>query len=223
MPRARVCWEIRVPTVNDSGVEGPAANFDGYTLPRAWSEGLIARGRGEMDAAERAFAVAQRMVEADLAQWPDDPKAMALMGLVHAALRGEKRRRFTLGRRAVEFLPISKDAYDGPLLATKLAVIYAQVGELDLALELLAGLVTTPNGPTAGTLAGGTGMGAAARRRALREVDECSGCRVVVRGCVNKAVILSRADGEGPLDTICVTRRKSRLSHRIRQLYPAGA
>jgi hypothetical protein len=38
------------------------------------------------------------------------------------------------------------------LLATKLAVIYAQVGEHDLALELLADLVKTPNGPTAGTL-----------------------------------------------------------------------
>jgi hypothetical protein len=37
-------------------------------------------------------------------------------------------------------------------MATKLAVIYAQVGELDLAHELLADLVKAPNGPTAGTL-----------------------------------------------------------------------
>ena len=148
---ARLLGDSRSDRYNDSGVEGPAANFDGYTLPRAWSEGLIALGRGEMDAAERAFAVAQRMVEADLAQWPDDPKATALMGLVHAA-RGRKEEAIHAGRRAVDFLPISKDAYDGPLVATKLAVIYAQVGELDLALELLGGLVTTPNGPTPGTL-----------------------------------------------------------------------
>jgi hypothetical protein len=38
------------------------------------------------------------------------------------------------------------------MIATKLAVIYAQVGEFDLALELLAELVKMPNGPTAGTL-----------------------------------------------------------------------
>jgi hypothetical protein len=56
------------------------------------------------------------------------------------------------GRKAVELLPISKDAYDGPLLATNLAVIYAQVGERDLGLQQLAELVALPNGPTPGTL-----------------------------------------------------------------------
>ncbi len=148
---ARLLGASRSEKYNDSGIGGPAANFDGYTLPRAWYEGLIARGRGEMDAAERAFAVAQQRVEADLAQWRDDPKATALMGLVQAA-RGRKEEAIRAGRRAVELLPISKDAYDGPLIATKLAVIYAQVGEVDLALELLADLVKMPNGPTAGTL-----------------------------------------------------------------------
>lgn len=148
---ARLLGASRSEKYNDSGIGGPAANFDGYTLPRAWYEGLIARGRGEMDAAERAFAVAQRRVEADLAQWPDDPKATALLGLVHAA-RGRKEEAIRAGRRAVELLPISNDAYDGPLMATKLAVIYTQVGEVDLALELLADLMKKPNGPTAGTL-----------------------------------------------------------------------
>ena len=148
---ARLLGASRAEKYNDSGLAGPAANFDGYTLPRAWSEGLIARGRGESDLAERAFAVAQRMIEADLAQWPDDPKATALMGLVHAA-RGRKEEAIHQGRRAVELLPISKDAYDGPLIMTKLAVIYAQVGEIGFALELLAYLMKLPNGPTAGTL-----------------------------------------------------------------------
>ena len=49
-------------------------------------------------------------------------------------------------------LPILKDAYDGPLIATKLAVIYAQVCEVDRAIERLSDLVKSPNGPTAGTL-----------------------------------------------------------------------
>ena len=136
---------------NDTGVGGPAAVFDGCTLPKAWFEGLIARGRGELDAAERAFAAAQRVVETDLAQWRDDAKTMAMLGVLQA-LRGRKEEAVRSGRRAVELLPISKDAYDGPLMATKLAAIYAQVGELDLAHELLADLVRSPNGPTAGTL-----------------------------------------------------------------------
>lgn len=148
---ARVLRASRYEKFNDTGVGGPAAVFDGCTLPKNWYEGLLARGRGELDAAERAFAAAQRMVEADLAPWRDDPKTMAMLGSLQA-LRGQKEEALRAGRRAVELLPISKDAYDGPLLATKLAVIYAQVGELDLALELLADLVRTPNGPTAGTL-----------------------------------------------------------------------
>jgi TolB-like protein/Flp pilus assembly protein TadD len=148
---ARVLGASRAEKYNDSGIGGPAAIFDGYTLPRAWYEGLVARGRGEMDGAERAFAVAQRMVEADLTQWRDDAKTLALLGLLQAA-RGEKEGALRAGRRAVELIPISKDAYDGPWLATKLAVIYVQVGEGERAYELLAELMKTPNGPTPGTL-----------------------------------------------------------------------
>jgi tetratricopeptide (TPR) repeat protein len=148
---ARLLRSSRAEEYNDTGLEGPAAVFDGYTLPKAFYEGLIARGRGEEEVADRAFATAQQMVEADLAQWRDDAKATALLGVLHA-LRGNKDEAIRAGRRAVEFLPVSKDAYDGPLIATKLAMIYAHVGEKDRALELLADLMKLPNGPTPGTL-----------------------------------------------------------------------
>jgi tetratricopeptide (TPR) repeat protein len=148
---ARLLRGSRAEKYNDTGLEGPAAVFDGYTLPRAYFEGLVARGRGEKDAAERAFVVAQQMVETDMARWLDDAKATALLGILHA-LRGNKDEAIRAGRRAVELLPVSKDAYDGPLIATKLAVIYAQVGEADRAYELLGDLMKLPNGPTPGTL-----------------------------------------------------------------------
>ncbi len=82
---------------------------------------------------------------------PDDAKPRALLGLIHAAL-GHKDDAIRHGQRAVELLPISKDAFDGPVLATNLAVIYAQVGEAELALAALTPLLKVPNGPTAGTL-----------------------------------------------------------------------
>ena len=41
------------------------------------------------------------------------------------------------GRRAVELMPVSKDAIRGRLLIQYLAVIYAWAGEKDLALEQL--------------------------------------------------------------------------------------
>jgi len=148
---ARLLEGSRAQKYNDTGLEGPAAVFDGYSLPRAYFEGLVARGRGDKDAAERAFAVAQQMVETDMVQSLDDAKATALLGILHA-LRGNKDEAIRAGRRAVELLPASKDAYDGPLIATKLAVIYAQVGEGDRAIELLGDLMKLPNGPTPGTL-----------------------------------------------------------------------
>ncbi len=135
----------------DSGFGGTASMIDGYTFPKTWYEGLVARAHGNIDKAQHAFEEARRVVEADLAQWPDDMKAIMMLAFIHAAL-GRKEDALREGRRAVELLPISKDAYDGPILATNLAAIYAQVGKRDLALEQLATLIEVPNGPTPGTL-----------------------------------------------------------------------
>jgi hypothetical protein len=49
-------------------------------------------------------------------------------------------------------LPISKDAFDGPVIAAKLAVIYAQAGAPARAMVLLEELVNLPNGVTPGAL-----------------------------------------------------------------------
>ena len=147
----RLLNESRYERFNDIGVGGPAAILDGYAFPQAWYQGLIARGRADQDGAERAFESAQRIVEGDLAKAPDDAKLMAMLGLVHAR-RGRKEEAIAAGRRAVELLPTTKDAYDGPLIAAKLAVIYAQAGQNDRAVEMLTDLIAIPNGPTPGTL-----------------------------------------------------------------------
>jgi TolB-like protein/Flp pilus assembly protein TadD len=143
--------QSRYERFNDIGVGGPAAILDGYTFPKAWYEGLIARDRGERAAADRAFASTLEIVQADLAKAPDDAKLVAMLGLVHA-MSGHNDEAIAAGRRATGLLPIARDAYDGPLIATKLAVIYAQASQADRAIELLQDLVTIPNGPTPGTL-----------------------------------------------------------------------
>jgi len=136
---------------NDTGVGGPAAILDGYTFPRTWYEALIARDRGDDEAARRAFEATQRIVEADLSKAPDDAKLVAMLGLVHA-MRGRSDEATAAGQRATELLPIARDAYDGPLIAAKLAVIYAAAGQGDRAIALLKDLIAIPNGPTPGTL-----------------------------------------------------------------------
>jgi TolB-like protein/Flp pilus assembly protein TadD len=148
---ARVLAASSHERLTDSGMGGTAGMIDGYTFPKSWYEGLIARARGNVDAARCAFEAAGRVVEADLVQWPDDAKAITMLALIHAAL-GRKEEALQKGRRAVELLPISRDAYDGPIIATNLAVIYAQLDEHDLAMAQLTPLVAVPNGPTAGTL-----------------------------------------------------------------------
>jgi hypothetical protein len=74
-----------------------------------------------------------------------------MLGLV-LGMRGRKEEAIAAGHRAVGLLPIAKDAFDGPLIAAKLAVIYAQAGEPVRAMVLLEELVKVPNGPTPGTL-----------------------------------------------------------------------
>ena len=60
-----------------------------------------------------------------------------MLGMADAAL-GHKDEAIREGRRAVELMPVSKDAIRGPLLIQYLAVIYAWTGEKDLALEQLS-------------------------------------------------------------------------------------
>src|SRR5205823_3257725 len=48
------------------------------------------------------------------------------------------------GRRAVELKPESKDAFDGAIMNSYLALIYARVGEKELAFPLIERLLKTP-------------------------------------------------------------------------------
>jgi len=136
---------------NDAGLGGIAGTLDGYSFPRAWLQGTVARAHGDEALARREFEAALEDVEHDLACCSDDAKAVMARGLIHAAL-GNKDAAMRNGEQAVATLPIKRDAYDGPMLATNLAVIYAQLGDKDRALELLSSLRGTPMAATVGTL-----------------------------------------------------------------------
>jgi hypothetical protein len=61
---------------------------------------------------------------------------------------GKKDAAIAEGKRAVELLPESQDALDGPKTTVALAQIYAWTGESDQALQLLDRSLSTPNGVT---------------------------------------------------------------------------
>jgi len=73
--------------------------------------------------------------------------ALLLSGLaVVDALLKRNEEAIAEGQRAVEMLPVSKDAMDGPTLLTNLAVVYAWTGQFDQAFKELATSAKTPHG-----------------------------------------------------------------------------
>jgi len=113
-------------------------------MPRPFCEGLVARARGDVKGAERAFGAARVEMEKILREQPDYAQAFCVLGLSDAAL-GRKEDAIREGRRAVELLPITKDMMAGGVVVTNLAIIYAWSGEKDLALEQLATAIRFPS------------------------------------------------------------------------------
>ena len=74
---------------------------------------------------------------------PDDAGALCVLGLIDAAL-GRKEEALREGRRAVELLPIEKDASDGPRVIVCFAMIVAWVGDNNLACDQLVNAMRHP-------------------------------------------------------------------------------
>jgi TolB-like protein/Flp pilus assembly protein TadD len=111
--------------------------------PKALLEGEIYRLQGDEAKARTAFEHARVVSEQLLREAPDDPARHGQHGLILAAL-GQKQEAIGEGKRAVELLPESQDAFDGPLGTAALAQIYAWTGEFDEAFRLLDHLLAIP-------------------------------------------------------------------------------
>jgi TolB-like protein/Tfp pilus assembly protein PilF len=109
---------------------------DWIPFPRASCEGVVAQMKGDKAAAHAAFTTARNEAAKLIADHPDYPEALCVLGMADAAL-GNKEDAIREGRRAVELLPVSKNAIEGSLLLKYLALIYAWTGEKDLAFEQL--------------------------------------------------------------------------------------
>jgi TolB-like protein/Flp pilus assembly protein TadD len=120
-------------------------------VPRAFLEGTIHFLQGDKNAAQTEFEHARAISEKLLREAPDDPGRHAQHGLILAAL-GQKEQAIAEGKRAVELLPESQDAFDGPIQTAALAQIYAWTGDSDDAFRLLDHLLEVPNGLTVAIL-----------------------------------------------------------------------
>ncbi len=112
-------------------------------MPRSFLEGLAARAGNDATSANTAFTAARVEMEKIVREQPDYAQALCGLGMIDAAL-GRKQDALREGRHAVELLPVTKDAMAGAELLTNLAIIYAWVGEKDLAIKQLKDLLPIP-------------------------------------------------------------------------------
>jgi len=123
-----------------------AVNFN-----RPFVEGIIARIAKDDEKARSAFTAARAEQEKIIHAQPNYGPPLCVLGLVHAGL-GRKEEALHAGRRAVELLPVEKDAINGTAMIKYLAMIAAWVGDDDLACEQLAVAVRPPSRLTYGQL-----------------------------------------------------------------------
>ena len=118
---------------------------------RSFMEGLIARLAKDDARAQTAFSAARAEQEKVIHAQPNYAPAVCVLGLIDAAL-GRKQEALREGRRAVELLPVAKDALRGIAMVKYLAMIAAWVGDKDLAFEQLAIVVRNPSDLSYGQL-----------------------------------------------------------------------
>jgi TolB-like protein/Tfp pilus assembly protein PilF len=113
------------------------------STPRSFFEGAIALAQGDLAGAQKYFEDAQPVFDNAVKQAPSSAIRHSNLGWLYAFM-GRKEDAIREGRRAVELKPESKDAVDGVIVNCYLALIYARIGEKDLAFPLLERLLKTP-------------------------------------------------------------------------------
>ena len=126
-------------------------NWSGYLTPRDWYRGVIASALGRSAEAEQAFAASREAVAAAIQKRPDDAKAYIVLAEIEARM-GQKESAVAAGEHAREQLPVSRDAVDGPTIMSRMAGVYALVGEKKKALDLLEACRKMPGAVNYGAL-----------------------------------------------------------------------
>jgi len=106
---------------------------------------LLARLRRGQSGADISFDQTREQLNQKVRKSPGNAKLLSQLAVVDALLNS-KEAAIWGAKRAIEMLPVSKDAMDGPDIAMNLAVVYAWTNELDLAFETLGPLTKTPKG-----------------------------------------------------------------------------
>lgn len=106
--------------------------------------GYVYAARGETDHSHRACETALRAFTQYVKDNPGEFRGHMALGEVYAGL-GQKDRAVASGLEAVASMPLSKDYIEGSFALYHLAIIYATVGESELACETIEKLLSIPS------------------------------------------------------------------------------
>src|SRR6266567_1496974 len=144
-------WDVAMIDRDFGAARGVLQNTDlselSYTnaalTPKSFLQGLIELAEGKRAQAQKLFELARPSFEKAVEEAPLSADRHANLGWFYA-FAGRKDEAIREGRRAVELKPESKDAFDGAIMNCYLALIYARVGEKELAIPLIERLLKTP-------------------------------------------------------------------------------
>src|SRR5881398_1998970 len=144
-------WDVAMIDRDFGAARGVLQNTDlselSYTnaalTPKSFLQGLIELAEGKQPQAQKLFELARPSFEKAVEEAPLSADRHANLGWFYA-FAGRKDEAIREGRRAVELKPESKDAFDGAIMNCYLALIYARVGEKELAIPLVERLLKTP-------------------------------------------------------------------------------
>ena len=119
--------------------------YAGIPVPIGCYSILLARLQGEQPYPNPEFAKTREQLRQKVTQSPGNAQLLSQLAVVDALLTN-KAAAIEEAKRAIEMLPISKDAVDAPGLSINLAIVYAWANDLDLAFETLGPSAKTPGG-----------------------------------------------------------------------------
>ena len=134
-PSEALPWLERFPSESISGLE--------VVFPKSLLSALAHQALGNAAQARREYEAALPRLEAEVEKNPARARQHSFLARAYAGL-GRKDDALGEAKRAVELLPISKDAFVGAQVEVDRAEIEARVGETDAAIEHIRYLLSVP-------------------------------------------------------------------------------
>jgi len=124
--------------------EGKWMNIKICARPKALLAAFIYDYQNNTKLARAGYDSARVLLEQAIKETPDDPRYHSSFGIAYAGI-GKYDEAIREGKKAVELLPMSKDAIYGTIFVTDLAHIYTLAGEYNLALKQIEELLIKPS------------------------------------------------------------------------------